>query len=218
MAVNYLKEIRELQPQGPYYLSGFCMGGAVAYEMAQMLRREGERVGLLAMIDTYNFHGVPPRLSLRERINQKGQKIGFHWTNFARLTVTQQAKYLYAKLTCAAEREVERWIVRVANLMKLTRLGKGRSRKEVFIEHLNEEAAFNYIADIYPDRVTIFKPRRNYDFLRDSEMGWGDAIPQGLEVVSLPVDPGGIFVEPYVETLAKELRTRIDRSTYYNKE
>jgi len=28
-ASAYLKEIRELQPEGPYYLGGFCMGGSI---------------------------------------------------------------------------------------------------------------------------------------------------------------------------------------------
>ncbi len=37
MAESYLREIRELQPEGPYYLGGFCMGGQVAFEMAQRL-------------------------------------------------------------------------------------------------------------------------------------------------------------------------------------
>jgi hypothetical protein len=40
-------------------------------------------------------------------------------------------------------------------------------------------------------------------------MGWGESIAD-LDLAELPVDPGGIFVEPYVRTLADGLRTRID--------
>jgi acyl transferase domain-containing protein/thioesterase domain-containing protein/acyl carrier protein len=52
MAALYNREIRSLQPSGPYLLSGWSMGGLVAWEMAQQLIKEGETVGLLALIDT----------------------------------------------------------------------------------------------------------------------------------------------------------------------
>ena len=40
------RDSRELQPEGPYYLGGFCMGGQVAYEMAQIAsqRWPGSRI------------------------------------------------------------------------------------------------------------------------------------------------------------------------------
>lgn len=61
MAAHYVSEIRSVQPTGPYYLGGFCFGGLVAMEMAQMLTRAGEAVGLLALMDT----AIPPRLPAR---------------------------------------------------------------------------------------------------------------------------------------------------------
>ncbi len=52
MAAHYVQEIRSLQPKGPYHLAGFSMGGLIAFEIAQQLYRLGERVALLAVIDT----------------------------------------------------------------------------------------------------------------------------------------------------------------------
>jgi thioesterase domain-containing protein len=52
MATLYNCEIRSVQPVGPYLLSGWSMGGLVAWEMAQQLVKEGEAIGLLALIDT----------------------------------------------------------------------------------------------------------------------------------------------------------------------
>lgn len=52
MAELYLDEIQSLQPDGPYYLCGFCYGGIVAYEMAKYLNKERYNVGLLLFIDT----------------------------------------------------------------------------------------------------------------------------------------------------------------------
>lgn len=53
MAAHYIKEMRELQPNGPYFIGGRSLGGMVAFEMAQQLRERGEQVGLLALLDTY---------------------------------------------------------------------------------------------------------------------------------------------------------------------
>jgi amino acid adenylation domain-containing protein len=53
MASAYLAELRVIQPQGPYYLSGYCGGGLVAFEMAIVLQEQGQQVALLALIDTY---------------------------------------------------------------------------------------------------------------------------------------------------------------------
>ena len=52
MAARYLREVVELEPEGPYYLGGYCSGGIIAYEMAQQLVAAGRRVGHLVFIDT----------------------------------------------------------------------------------------------------------------------------------------------------------------------
>ena len=53
MAAHYLGEIRRVQPQGPYHVGGFSMGGLVAYEIAHQLVAAGEEVGLVVLFDTY---------------------------------------------------------------------------------------------------------------------------------------------------------------------
>jgi thioesterase domain-containing protein len=53
MAAAYLAAVREVQASGPYHLAGWSLGGVVAYEMAQQLRRAGEEVDFLGLIDSY---------------------------------------------------------------------------------------------------------------------------------------------------------------------
>jgi non-ribosomal peptide synthetase component F/thioesterase domain-containing protein/aryl carrier-like protein len=53
MAADYLRQIRAVRPHGPYHLLGWSFGGLVAQAMATQLRAEGERVGLLALLDTW---------------------------------------------------------------------------------------------------------------------------------------------------------------------
>ena len=62
MAAHYLAEVRKIQPNGPYYLGGYCFGGLVAFEMARLLHAQGERAELVALFSAalrFN-HKVPP--------------------------------------------------------------------------------------------------------------------------------------------------------------
>ncbi|HEY8160638.1 MAG TPA: amino acid adenylation domain-containing protein [Methylobacter sp.] len=53
LASHYIKELQQVQPEGPYYLAGFSFGGVIAYEMARQLQANGHRVNLVALLDTY---------------------------------------------------------------------------------------------------------------------------------------------------------------------
>ena len=49
-----LSAMRETQACGPYHMCGYSFGAIIAYEVAVRLRRNGEDVGVLALIDTGN--------------------------------------------------------------------------------------------------------------------------------------------------------------------
>jgi acyl transferase domain-containing protein/thioesterase domain-containing protein/acyl carrier protein len=51
LAAYYLNAVRQIQPQGPYFLGGYSGGVYATYEMAQQLTATGEEVAFLALID-----------------------------------------------------------------------------------------------------------------------------------------------------------------------
>jgi thioesterase domain-containing protein/acyl carrier protein len=60
MAKDYCAAIRQVQSEGPYILAGHCVGGLIAYAMAQHLKSQGESVAAVIMIDPeYHPNGVP---------------------------------------------------------------------------------------------------------------------------------------------------------------
>jgi amino acid adenylation domain-containing protein len=59
MAAHYVKEIISFQPDGSFYLTGYSMGGLIAFEVAQQLHRFGRRVALLALLDTEPIGKTP---------------------------------------------------------------------------------------------------------------------------------------------------------------
>jgi amino acid adenylation domain-containing protein len=53
MAEAYLQAVRKVQPEGPYLLGGWSLGGVVAFEMARQLTQAGQQVELVAMFDSW---------------------------------------------------------------------------------------------------------------------------------------------------------------------
>ncbi|MGH3852154.1 MAG: amino acid adenylation domain-containing protein [Pseudonocardiaceae bacterium] len=62
MAERYVAEIREVVPEGPYYLAGWSFGGMVACEMARLLGGSGAPVAMVALLDT-DITARPPEHS-----------------------------------------------------------------------------------------------------------------------------------------------------------
>ncbi len=81
MAAGYLEQMRQIQPQGPYRLLGWSLGGLLAHAVAARLQVLGERVELLAMLDAFPFvtaHG--PMIGQDEAGEARTilQFLGFH--------------------------------------------------------------------------------------------------------------------------------------------
>jgi thioesterase domain-containing protein/acyl carrier protein len=90
IATRYIEEMVSENPAGPYALSGHCLGGTIAFEMANQLKEMGKEVSLLAMFDTdvrerrvrippsaKNFYHIPK--TLRRLSATIPRKIKFEW-------------------------------------------------------------------------------------------------------------------------------------------
>ncbi|KAI8350224.1 Alpha/Beta hydrolase protein [Mortierella sp. GBAus27b] len=68
MALDYIDQIRRIQPCGPYSLLGYSFGCAVAHTMASHLEGQGETVALLAAMDS-----IPKLRSHSSEEHQEGE-------------------------------------------------------------------------------------------------------------------------------------------------
>ncbi len=59
LAASYLDAIRQVQPEGPYRLAGWSIGGAIAFEIARQLTQAGADLQRLALIDALQLGGLP---------------------------------------------------------------------------------------------------------------------------------------------------------------
>ncbi|MEV0293120.1 amino acid adenylation domain-containing protein [Nocardia sp. NPDC050710] len=73
MAQRYADEIVAAQPEGPYRLLGWSLGGVLAHEIAVRLRASGREVALLAMLDSdHSFDLTTWRTTMVEMLAELG--------------------------------------------------------------------------------------------------------------------------------------------------
>lgn len=208
MADTYVSEIKKVQPLGPYFLCGYCMGGTVTLEIAQRLKRNGDDVAFLALLETYNWSQLPPR-SLYDRAKFLGEKFVYHWKNFALLSDVGKASFLNTKFNDLKKR-IKIWLGRFISVLEKTKYSKSNSiTRQSQIWKLNDRACFKYKADYYDGKLTIFLPKKRYSVHSVPEAMWNNYNAKENEIIVLPFYPAGMLVEPFVRELAKNIDDQI---------
>jgi thioesterase domain-containing protein/acyl carrier protein len=212
MAAVYVREIRRVQPHGPYFIAGYCMGGTVAFEVAQQLYQHGETVALLALFDTMNWHTIP--LTIWSTVSHAGQQLLFHAGSFLSLNSGGKAKFFREKVRELKNR-IPVW--QGAFLSKFSERFNEHSGSAVSdsvllarIWQANDRASWNYIPQPYPGRITDIRPAKQYRIFSKPDSKWDRLAHGRQEVIVLPVNPASMLVEPFVEHLAVALRRSID--------
>jgi thioesterase domain-containing protein len=209
IAAKYIEEIQSVQPTGPYYLGGYCLGGTIAFEIAQQLRRAGDSVALLALLETYNLKGAPP-LSFALRLIHKAENVYFQTKNL--LLAGGNTQFFAEKLRM----EVSRFKV-YCYILRERIVDRFRSARSVSYTHLrvrdaNHRAQEAYQPLPYNGRVTLLRPKVHYRKFDDPCFGWETLAMQGVNVLEMPYYPHGSLNHPFVKVLAGRLRREIEKT------
>ncbi len=208
MAALYVKEIRRTQPRGPYLLAGYCMGGTVAYEAAQQLEASGEKVALLALLDTMNWHKIP--LTVWSKSSYGCQKVLFHAASFFDLDRQGKIEYYGEKMDVLRTRlPVWRGVLR-GLLDRKGASGNQDSRLLARIWKTNDRASWEYVPKPYAGTVLDVRPAKQYRVFSKPGLKWEQLAAGGQDVVVLPVYPASMLLEPFVKQLADVLKAAID--------
>jgi aspartate racemase len=201
MAAYYIKEMRALQPEGPYFIGGHCIGGLIAFEMAQQLHAQGERVGLLALFDSYaprrqKSAQNPLLYRYRYKAIRFFQTINLHVSNLLLLGPRERLPYIKAKLNKA--------LYKLYMGIGSPWIRAARIRRKIL--NAGTQAARHYNPKVYPGRVTLFRATKlPRVFNHDPQMGWGRLAGGGLEAHLIPGYHAHIVLEPRVRLLAEQL-------------
>ena len=202
MAAYYIREIRAIQPQGPYCLAGYSFGGFVAFEMAQQIRRQGGKIGLVGLLDTIEWHyleQVKKHLSLRNRLTLYKSRLDH--------VLFDEDRFEYLKQSFVARSSKHLYRLFEA-------LGRPLPQKVGSIADVNAFAAANYKPKVYPGPLTIFRSIKREALDGDDELlGWRGLAAAGVDVHDIPGTHHDITREPHVRVLAEKLRFCLSRAS-----
>lgn len=213
MASHYLKEIRRVQPQGPYLLSGFCLGGMVAFEMAKLLKAQGEEVALLVLFNAPapgGLEGWPlNRIYLTKRVAHELGKLRERPMG-QKVAVIAAKSVAFTKLAAGVVR-TGLWRRLRARYIHGEKTGAQRLLR---VADINVAAAKTYYPTAYPGRVTFFLTEEVVSlYATDPTEGWSKLAQHGIEVHDVEGDNNSMFDARFVGTLAQKLRSCIDRAS-----
>ena len=203
MAAHYIKELQTIQPEGPYFLGGYSFGGLVAFEMAQQLQTQGQKVALLALFDT-QVQGYLKRSLLPWFFYHLNKLLEFG-PNY--ILGREQAKIQQIEDTAKA-RTLE--IVHELGLDRETAMHDFIRR----VVEANLQARQDYVPQVYSGRVDLFRAMyeptpEGWHF--DRQLGWGRLAITGVKIHEIPSAHHCLFSEPQIQVIAEKLQVCLDQ-------
>ena len=217
MAAHYLKEIRTLQLEGPYFLGGYCLGAVVVFEMAQQLHAQGEEVGLLVVFDSYApgvSYTLPYTRAAWCRAYRFGQILYQHMKNLTLLDAKERRHYMQQRLQHYKWRFETDILKRIPTLAHTAGLRKGSAMAvpSDMIARDMQPRLHSYVPKVYPGRITLFRSSAHLvGYNSVPQLGWGPLAADGVEMYEVPGHTGTMFYPPHVRTLAMQLRACMAR-------
>ncbi len=197
-ARDYIAEMKQVQPDGPYFVGGFSGGGITAYDIAHQLKAMGDEVALVVLLDT----PLPQRRPLGRK-----DRLLIQWQETRRKGVTYPFVWLRNRI---------QWELEKRKASDETRTAHSFHNAE--IEQAFLQAVATYDMQPWDGRVALFRPplvgtwkvsgdrwvnhERAYLF---EDNDWGQYTPL-IDVFEVPGDHDSMVLEPNVRVLASYLR------------
>ena len=196
MAAYYLEAIREIQPEGPYFIGGWSFGGIVAFEMAQEIHRQGAEIGLLALFDT-TAPGVRNDCMANREIRD------FLARDLELQQTTSQDPALRALLGRAKSD---------SSVPPSFALPDAQRFLALFAEHV--KAAQNYRPRPWKGTIRLFEAKeRLSNQVADASVGW-TPLCSAVERYVVPGNHYSMLRAPNVQALAQSLKPHLECAAY----
>jgi len=218
IAAEYIREIRQVQPRGPYWLGGHCFGSWIAFEMAQQLRRDGEEIGAVIVIDS-------PAPYLKPEADDEAANDAAWLTKFGEILSESAGRDLgidLRRLSCLGGEAQMNYFKERMEAGGLIPPGTPLSQVRGFFRVFIQNSKTSYLPkDPQPVPIALFRasefhPDYDYSPTDDtagangaSSLGWATYATEPPSVDRVPGNHITLMTEPHVTELAAKLAERI---------
>jgi thioesterase domain-containing protein len=207
----FVRALRAYQPHGPYALAGYSYGGLMAFEVACLLTELGEKVDLLAVLDS-----GPGRRGLEPPSGDRWRRLSGIAANLPFWMREEFLQFSASQFAGRAARKLRRFYRLMAS--------GGRARIELddlfnanHIQSPDRElmraalvAFYDYVPRPYTGKLTLFRAKARPLLSGSSrDLGW-DRFAEMLEVRQTNGRHGSILHPPHVGELARQLGELLD--------
>jgi thioesterase domain-containing protein len=209
MAAHYISEMERSNPEGPYALAGFSLGGIVAFEMARQLKDKGKEVTTLAMFDSYVFPYYYYKSPLKKKavsILYLLGKIGFIFLNM-----------FSSKKNFKRRMELNKLLV--TGLFLRLKVGRAKQHELQHNRSLELDIAHNRATDQYTITsqdidIDLFRSTEEINFVHDSKfLGWSKVTGNEIRRHLIPGNHIDMFAPPNVDFFSKKLQEVLDNNS-----
>ncbi|RKZ73416.1 MAG: non-ribosomal peptide synthetase, partial [Gammaproteobacteria bacterium] len=202
MARQYIQEIQTVQPEGPYYLCGYCGDAKVAFEIAQQLQAKKQSVALLAFIDVIWGTSSTPFQN--------------HYIRFWRNLLEFGPSYFFYKIREKIKFFQGRLLLRLSKLEKKRHEQTGEAlplqlQHKLLIQSFFEALA-HYVPQPYSGSITLFL---SYEWRSKDSSVLNQLAAGGVEIYDVPGYHFNLFEIPQVNELGKLLKQCLDRRSIH---
>ncbi|MFZ4655712.1 MAG: SDR family NAD(P)-dependent oxidoreductase [Caldilineaceae bacterium] len=198
MAHHYLELVRSVQPQGPYRLGGWSLGGLVAFAMAQQLQAQGQPATLV-MIDT--FFPVTPATPLSDA------HYAAHFARYMGDVVGKEFDLAVADLAqCDGEARVQLLVSEGRRRGVLPAdLAVEQIRQRLAVYTANFRAMDHYTPQPYSGAVTFLASADSVQRSGEVTLGWASVLTGTLTMATLPGNHYSIIDSPAVTAALRSI-------------
>jgi amino acid adenylation domain-containing protein len=205
IAKIHVNEILKADPDGPYSIAGYSLGGFIAFEIARQLKEMGKEIKMLGVMDT-NATSTLPANALKEGIGRKilrqFYKIPFIIKSFIKHpaeTIAYQSGIVKRKLKgdYTSDQGLENYVF---------------TPYELEIYKVYDKILDDYILIPFDVKVTLFRVEKRLYYLDDQVyLGWDKFAQKGVEIHSVPGDHKTFLYPPYDKKFAGILQRALDQ-------
>jgi amino acid adenylation domain-containing protein len=224
MLEDHIRQIKRVQPHGPYQIAGWCFAGFLAYEVARRLEAGGDQVSMLVMLDSWcPYRAVPSTENApanpapsetgthapRSRLSTLFYKIDFRARQFLRLSsaergsqIRRMVRDLFSSLTRPIQLGFRVNLYRLCLRFHLPMPAIVRDSNIVVYDWLR-----HYRVQPYRGDITLVRPG---DIAvppgTDPACGWRPLTSGNIHSAFVPGDRSTMFLKPNLTLLADALR------------
>ena len=207
LAADYVQDIRLIQPEGPYFLGGECIGGIVAFEMAQQLQAQGQKIATLILLDTFAQNTAIWRVCYRIDKLLQITRLAYHLRTFSQLRsgrkilayIASTSKIVYARIIFKLRRLISR-------LFFTPTPTYDELNKDYEIKHYIKIVR-SYSPRPYPHQITLLVSEATHQ--QHQTLGWNHLARGGLHIYKVPGNHWS-FVRETFQTTSQQLRTCLE--------